>query len=139
MKIFILELWVLFFLMGCNGKKSTGNHTEYAARKDLQFLAMCVDAYVLKNGEFPKSLFLATMVFEDQTPEHWKISKKAIDPWGSPYHMFANSESFQIRSFGANRLDDSGQGDDIYINKSLHVPGKIEQNPDSKNSHSQTK
>jgi len=47
-----------------------------------------------------------------------------LDPWGTPYILkyFSKEKRIQIHSYGPNRTDDKGIGDDIKAEHSLEWP-----------------
>ena len=124
--VIVFKIFLFFFLVGCKKNAPIDDHQIYKTQKDLQYLAMCVDAYVVQNGKMPDSLFSATLEFKGQIPENWKKIGRAVDTWGAPYKISKTSKGFQISSFGKNRLDENGSGDDIVINKYVIIEEQTE-------------
>ncbi len=66
-------------------------------------------------AEFMRAWEQRTSDDDDDSPKYCKWLKSGKDPWGSPFHYDVDTEDkmLTIRSFGPNRKDEFGSGDDV--------------------------
>lgn len=96
------------------------------ARIDIQTIEGTLERYTTKHsGQLPEGS--GQQVLQQLTQPHTNEQgkqepawlKKAVDPWGTPYHYeypsprFPNNDRPAIWSYGPNRTNDNGENDDI--------------------------
>lgn len=98
----------------------------FQARHDVNELVMAQEAYRIKFGhplEGSTAEICAVLRGEDvrgQNPDHEAVVEayevnsagEFLDPWGMTYRIQAGPD-VRVYSCGANRVDESGDGDDI--------------------------
>ena len=104
----------------CNPRNGDGRKITQT-KNDLKQLQ------ILIIGDLPVSYFSAKKVgdsgsmtdFINQLPDQDKqlfLKIKTQDSWASSFHYeFINADELHIWSFGPNRIDDRGRGDDIGV------------------------
>ena len=82
---------------------------ERAAYADLKLLTKIIKQYHAIFGRFPK-----TVEGIDVLVNHRLLPKLPRDPWNNAYHyQLINREYFSVCSFGENKTDEQGTGDDL--------------------------
>lgn len=80
---------------------------------DLTTLQNIIEIYKEKYKQYPS----ANNVFKELISKKL-IGRKPKDPWGTPYHyMLIDETKYDLYSFGENKLDDNGSGDDVTQSK----------------------
>lgn len=92
---------------------------EAKARADIENLGIAIKMYQVDNGSYPNASGLVStlesggyMEFKDEEV----VSGNFVDPWRNPYQYDSDgghNSSFDIYSYGHNKIDESGGGDDI--------------------------
>lgn len=91
------------------------------ARHDVKELLLGLRAYEMEFGKRPDgSLAQICAALRGQNPaqeavvESYQINGAGefVDPWGTPYQIDVKKQ-VRVLSFGPNRIDDQGEGDDI--------------------------
>jgi len=112
----MLVVGIITVLMGSAIFMLTGNlefAKEQRAKGDLQAILTQVRMHEMRSGGVPlsESAGLQALVGKGKGFE-----ELPTDPWGQPYRyrLDANSsKGFVVYSFGPDRKDDGGKGDDI--------------------------
>jgi type II secretory pathway pseudopilin PulG len=103
-------------------------YRAHCARRDSRALVVALEVFVLENGDFPKGSYadicalLRGETRNGQNPRkldyieasvgEMNAAGEFVDPWGSPYKI-ATEGKLRVYSFGKNRKDDQGTGDDL--------------------------
>jgi type II secretory pathway pseudopilin PulG len=98
------------------------------ARHDVQIIALALDGFARENGDYPKGTpgeicrMLRGETVNGQNPKKLDYIEaqphelnalgEFVDPWGQPYRMSVNGAT-HVYSYGPNRIDEHGAGDDI--------------------------
>ena len=98
------------------------------AKHDVQAIALALDVFARENGNYPKGTpaeicrMLRGETINGQNPKKLDYIEaepqemdgigEFIDPWGNPYRMLIDPTA-HVYSFGANHIDEHGEGDDI--------------------------
>ena len=112
----ILALIAGLVLPGIIGKAESAK--AKAASSQISRISMSVESFYLDTGNTPSSL--EDLVNEPSGVTGWNgpyIKNSLLkDPWGQPYKIITGSSDNKviIYSIGANGIDESCLGDDIY-------------------------
>ena len=88
-----------------------------AARADINAnIAVALDLYEINNGKYPETLNVLTQKTDDGKGPYLKREPK--DPWGIEYRYkplpdLGHLTDYDLYSFGPDKLDNTGGGDDI--------------------------
>jgi hypothetical protein len=98
------------------------------ARHDVHAIALALDVFARENGDYPKGTpgEICRMLrgetvngqnpkkldYIEAEPQEMDGTGEFIDPWGDPYQMLIGPTA-RAYSFGPNRIDEHGEGDDI--------------------------
>lgn len=94
---------------------------QYHAQHDVNELLLALKAYQITFGDLPQgSAAQVCTALSGRNPTKEAVVEsyetnaagEFIDPWGTPYR-FSFERNLSVSSFGPNRTDDQGRGDDI--------------------------
>lgn len=111
-KIFDLQRFaswgvVVAILCGFTYESAAGNKRKN--QKYLERVAGIINRYTEEHHKTPESV--------DEAVKLWDTLPNRGDADGNPYQYIRLSDrSFVMRSLGANQKNDSGAGDDVYLN-----------------------
>ena len=119
----LIELLIVMIIIGLLGAlvaprmfgKVEGAKKK-AAKAQIEMFSTAIDAYRLDIGKFPGALKeLRESGGDDKWQGPYLPKDIPLDPWGNAYEYKSPGEhgDYDIISFGANGVSDSGEGDDI--------------------------
>jgi len=111
-------------------------HNRNSAQTQVLLILGEIEAMALKEQSMPKSI--EDVLTHAQRSGDSDVAKlSGLDPWGTPYcievvrdpsysHLFYR---LTVRSFGRNRRDDLGKGDDLQLRRPGWVPLSLQKTP----------
>jgi len=102
------------------------------ARHDVQVIELALDGFAFENGGYPKGtrgeicrLLRGESIngqnpkkldYVEALPTEMNSTGEFLDPWGEPYRISVDPR-VRVYSYGPNRIDEQGGGDDIASGK----------------------
>jgi len=122
-------LWLLWLILSKCLVKSLIYTDSDVAHYEVKFATLELLGWVLDHPEQrPASLYEAMANSSDLLiPGRWKISKCAVDSWGTPYLFLIGTDTIKVWSCGPNRKNENGCGDDIVFVTNYTVRAKLDQ------------
>lgn len=114
----LLEMMVVLVIIGLlagvvaiNLVGQADNAKAEATRQRMNTIRGAVSQYYIQYSEYPQSL-------QQLAGLNLVVADKLVDAWNQPLYYMAPAPSGQpyvLISFGKNKQDDGGAGDDIYV------------------------